>query len=313
MIKCKYILSLIDRTNIFVFGWHLCRLLVIAILLTLSTDALSSDELDKKIEDATRSLDEVRLSVLSLEKDLLLNQQSLGQLDLQIEEIENAYRKPRSREIENTLFEFERARDEVKLFVAEQSGKVEELEALANVMEKELNILRKEQLRFVNDESMFRIDDIEEDEPEPDAFGKLQDAVVALMGKTDEAHNDLKEERSSFLARVENFQKKAEEISREVTGSMDIMYEKMFVKYEAMKSQGWVIMGGEPKKPAGYDQRQHDRIGGSAGIYVPPKNASEKSNRQQRIDDLKEKIKNTSDPQEKANLEELLREMESVQ
>ena len=309
MIKCKFILVIGNGMNIFVLKCYL----VVVIFLTLSPGVLSSNELDKKIGDATRSLDEVRSSVLSLEKDLLLNRQSLGQLDMQIDEIENAYSKPRSKEVEKTLFEFEKARDEVKLFVDEQSVKVEELETLANVMEKELNDLKKEQLRFSDDESAFRIDDIEEDEPEVDAFRKLQDAVVSLMGKTDEAHNDSKEDRSSFLASVADFQKKAEEISREVTGSMDIMYEKMLAKYEAMKSQGWVIMGGEPRKPAGYDERQHDRIGGSSGIYVPPKNASERSNRQQRIDDLKEKIKDTTDPQEKANLEELLKEMESVQ
>ncbi len=299
------------------FARHLS---MITILLALSTGVLSSSELDIKIGDATRSLDEVRSSVLSLKNGLLLNQQSLGQLNRQIDEIEMTYPKPRSKEVEKTLFEFEKARDEVKQFVDEQSEKIVVLETQANELDNELNELKKMQLRFGNDDDSFRIDDIEEDEPEPDPFAKLQDAVVSLMGKTEANHNDSREDRSSFLAGVENFQRKAEEISLEVTGSMDAMYEKMLAKYEAMKSQGWVVMGGAPKKPAGYDQRQQERIrrsvgGGDSGqaIYVPPKDASEKSNRQQRINDLKEKIKNTTDPQEKANLEELLKEMESAQ
>lgn len=87
------------------------------------------------------------MTVLSLEKNLLFHQQSLSQQNRQIEEIENAYPKPRSKEIENELYAFEKARDETKLLVDKQRGKIAKLKERAKGLERELKDLKLEQIR----------------------------------------------------------------------------------------------------------------------------------------------------------------------
>lgn len=321
MINFNTILSRSNGMNIFfVFRRHMRFIVAIIIILAVSTDVLSSNEIEVGIGEAARSLDEARSSVLSLDKNLMLQQQNLSQLNRQIEEIEKAYPKPRSKDVENTLFEFENVRDAAKQSVDEQSVKMAKPRERVKGLERELNDLRLKQIQSGKSKSVFKITVPEEDKPKAGAYESAQVKIHDIRKQTKDDLENSKDASSSYRERVRNFRKKVKEISREANERMDITYDKMLASYYTMKSQGLVIWGGAPKKPEGYDQRMLERrkrsasggISGQQSIYVAPKHASEKSNAQQRIDDLREQIKNTNDPQEKANLEQLLKDLEST-